>query len=164
MKVPGRYEPSDGPMPREILRRLDFLTGTFRGEGTFAGRRVVFDKRLEGTWEAGGHFLALRMAARYRVGEKVTDEHGALVVVGAAREGAAFEADAYTDSGDRLRYAIEVDSARIVFDDRVPHETRARRARKVLTPTDWGYDEILEIAHDAGAFEAYSRVAMHRED
>ena len=147
------------PPPVE-LERLRFLVGTVRGEGVLGGGRVRVEKESVGTWEAGGHFLALRMVASYWIGERLADRHEAMVLVGREHEG--FAAEAFTDSGRTIRYALALDGDALVFDDRPPHGTTAARARKTIAPTASGYLERLDLESASGAIETYATLEMRR--
>jgi hypothetical protein len=146
--------------PSAELGRLRFLVGSFRGEGLLRGGRVRVEKESVGTWEAGGHFLALRMVASYWIGERLADRHEAMVLVGRERD--AFAAEAFTDSGGTVRYALALDGDALVFDDRPPHGSGAARARKTISPTAGGYLEQLDLESTSGAIETYARLEMRR--
>ncbi len=64
------------------LKSLRFLLGHFRGEGRCAATGYTFQKEVIGTMEAGGQFIALRMAASYPLADGRQDTHRALVIVG----------------------------------------------------------------------------------
>lgn len=147
------------PPPAE-LDRLRFLVGTFRGEGVLRGGRVRVEKESIGTWEAGGHFLAIRMVASYWIGESLADRHEAMVLVGI--EQGAFAAEAFTDSGGTVRYALALDGDALVFDDRPPHGSGAARARKTIAPTAGGYLERLDLESASGGVETYASLEMRR--
>ncbi|MEA2626423.1 MAG: hypothetical protein QOD06_2468 [Candidatus Binatota bacterium] len=147
---------------RAMLDALSFLVGRFRGAGSFIGCRTLVDKESTGSWEVSRCFLALRMAATYRIGESETDAHEALVLAGVNPHTRVIEARAYLDSGGTWDYRLDLDGVRVSFDDRVPHEVKAARARKLLVPTADGYDEILEIDRGDGRLEPYSVLEMKR--
>jgi hypothetical protein len=155
-------EEGHGKPDRAALDVLSFLIGSFRGTGHFVGRRTVVDKESTGSWEVAGYFLALRMAATYRAGDRETDAHEALVIAGMNPRTRVIEARAYLDSGDTWDYRLDHDGVRVSFDDRVPHEVKAAHARKLLVPTANGYDEILEIDRGNGRLEPYSVLEMMR--
>ncbi len=148
--------------PPVALGRLGFLVGRFHGEGRFQGGRTTFAKDVFGRWEAAGHFLSLSMSASYRVNDRVVDVHHALAVGGLERRSGVFRAHVFTDGGEILEHRPLVGADRVSFDDRVPHESRARAARKILVPTSYGYDETLEVDRDGEGFESYSFVRLDR--
>lgn len=148
--------------PPLVLGQLAFLVGRFRGEGVLPDGRVRVEKESVGSWEAGGHFLALRLVASYWVGERLADRHEAMVLVGIEPESLALSAEAFTDSGGKLRYVLEIENGALVFDDRPPHGTRAARARKTIAPTLGGYLERLDLESAAGALETYALLEMRR--
>lgn len=142
------------------LDSLGFLIGHFRGEGKFSSGGA-FAKEVVGSWEVAGRFLSLRMVASYHVGEEIDDVHHAMVLVGRDPKSREIAARAFTDGGAVVEYRLLVDGDRVTFDDRVPHEVRAQRARKTLERTAEGWREILELDHDgAGKLEPYSVVEM----
>jgi hypothetical protein len=147
--------------PPPSLGALGFLVGRFRGEGTLQ-RGATFEKDVVGRWEVAGHFLSLSMSASYRVNDRVMDVHHAMALVGVERGSGAFQAHVFTDGGEILEHRLIVEDGRITFGDRVPHESRARVARKILLRTPYGYDETLEIDRDGGGFETYSFVRLER--
>jgi hypothetical protein len=148
--------------PPPSLGALGFLVGRFRGEGTFQRGATTFEKDVVGRWEVAGHFLSLCMSASYRVNDRVMDVHRAMALVGVERRSGAFQAHVFTDGGDILEHALVVEPGRVRFDDRVPHESRARIARKILLRTPHGYGETLEIDRGGGGFETYSFVRLER--
>jgi hypothetical protein len=148
--------------PPPSLGNLGFLIGCFRGRGTLEGGATAIEKDVVGRWEVGGHFLSLTMSASYRVNDQVMDVHRALAVVGVEPTSGAFQAHVFTDGGEILEHQLVVETGRVSFDDRVPHESRARFARKILVPTPYGYDETLEIDRGAGGFETYSLLRLER--
>jgi len=148
--------------PPAALSALEFLIGCFRGEGTFEGGRTTIEKQVVGRREVGGHFLSLSMTASYRVGDSIVDVHHAMAVVGVDATSGDLEARVFTDGGEVLEHRLRVEPDRVLFPDRVPHEARARQARKILQPTAEGYDEMLEIDRAGEGFETYSRVRLRR--
>jgi hypothetical protein len=148
--------------PPAALSALEFLIGRFRGEGTFEQGGTTFEKEVIGHWEAGGHFLSLSMTASYRVEGAIVDVHHAIAVVGVDPASGDLEARVFTDGGQVLEHRLRVEPDRILFPDRVPHEARARQARKILRPTPEGYDETLEIDRRGEGFETYSVVRLRR--
>ena len=68
--------------PDTHLKRLRFLLGHFHGEGCYATGGYRFEKEVVGGLEAGGRFIALRMAASYPLADGRKDIHRALVIVG----------------------------------------------------------------------------------
>jgi hypothetical protein len=148
--------------PPPSLGTLEFLVGRFRGEGTIGRGSTTFEKDVVGRWEVAGHFLSLAMSASYRVDDRVSDVHHAMALVGIERRSGAFQAYVFTDGGEIFEHRLVVEVGRVTFDDRVPHESRARLARKILVRRSYGYDETLEIDRDGGGFEAYSLVRLER--
>jgi hypothetical protein len=148
--------------PTPSLGALGFLVGRFRGEGTFQRGATTFEKDVLGRWEVAGHFLSLCMSASYRVNDRVMDVHHAMALVGVERRSGAFQAHVFTDGGEIFERRLVVEAGRVSFGDRVPHESRARVARKVLLHTPYGYDETLEVDRGGGGFETYSFVRLER--
>jgi len=148
--------------PAPSLGALGFLVGRFRGEGTLQRGATTFEKDVVGRWEVAGHFLSLCMSASYRVNDRVMDVHHAMALVGVERGSGAFRAHVFTDGGEILEHRLVVEAGRVSFGDRVPHESRARVARKILLRTPYGYDETLEIDRGSGGFETYSFVKLER--
>ena len=149
--------------PSSDLATLGFLVGRFEGEGALGRGVTKISKQVVGRWEVGGHFLSLAMTASYLVDHTVADVHHALAVVGVRRPDGSLEARIFTDGGEVYEHALVVEPGRVSFRDRVPHETRASEARKILVPTDYGYDETLEIDRDGRGFERYSLVRLRRQ-
>jgi hypothetical protein len=148
--------------PPAALSALDFLIGRFQGEGNFARGETTFAKQVVGRWEVGGHFLSLSMTASYRVKNAIADVHHAMAVVGVDAASGDLEARVFTDGGQVLEHRLRVELDRILFRDRVPHETRAQQARKILLRTPYGYDEMLEVDRRGEGFETYSVVRLRR--
>ncbi len=154
------------PRRRELRAapRLAFLVGHFRGDGVDPDRGASFQKEVLDSWEAGGRFIGLRMAATYPLDDGRNDVHQALVLVGYNDSAAAYEARAYTDSGTTRDDQLSVSDDRIVFNDRVPghvHRTGAR-ARKVLTRRSDGYLETLEIESESRPAQLCSSLELRR--
>jgi hypothetical protein len=152
--------------PREVLgahlRPLNFLLGRFRGEGNHCMSPYTFQKELVGTYEAGGRFVALRMDARYPTAGGGQDVHKALVIVGADPSSGAITGRAFTDGGLVHEYAVEQRERSLSFADARPdHSQTWTRARKVLQPTDAGFEERLEV-DDGTGFKTYYAVSMRR--
>lgn len=149
--------------PCAALQPLAFLLGHFYGEGHYVRRAGSFQKEVRGVWEAGGRFIALRMGVNYPLVDGRNDCHHALVVIGADPKTQAIESWAYTDSGFVFEHRMELDGGTVRFPDRPPgHAASGGQARKVLCPTEDGYEERLELQQDNGEFEAYSILPMRR--
>ncbi|HVY71642.1 MAG TPA: hypothetical protein VHH73_17050 [Verrucomicrobiae bacterium] len=150
----------DQPDPR--LKTLRFLLGHFQGEGCHAASGYTFQKEVIGAFEAGGRFIALRMAASYPLADGRQDTHRALVIVGPARSTGGIIGRAYTDSGGVHEYEVEQAELSLQFADAPPdHGRHWKRARKLLRPTDEGFEERLEV--DAGeGFIPYYTIRMHK--
>jgi hypothetical protein len=148
--------------PPKALGALGFLVGRFHGEGEFQRGGVTVAKEVFGRWEVGGHFLSLSMTASYRLRDAVADVHHAMAVVGAGRSLGELHAHVFTDVGEVLEHRLVIEPDRVTFRDRVPHEARARGARKTLVRTSYGYEEMLEVERDEDRFERYSVVRLHR--
>jgi hypothetical protein len=143
---------------------LGFLVGRFTGEGALGKGVTRVSKQVVGRWEVGGHFLSLAMTASYLVGEEVADVHHALAVVGVmTRPDGSLDARVFTDSGQIYGHRLVVESGRVSFRDRVPHEIRASEARKILVATEYGYEETLEVDRGGQGFERYSVVRLRRQ-
>jgi hypothetical protein len=152
------------PEPGAHLKPLAFLLGRFRGEGRYTTSGYTFHKELVGSYEAGGRFIALRMDASYPTADGQSDVHKALVIVGAEPSSGAITGHAYTDGGDTHEYLVDHDEHTLRFADAPPdHSGDWVRARKILRPTEDGFEERLEV--DAGAgFTPYYAIAMRRMD
>jgi hypothetical protein len=91
------------------LKGLRFLLGRFRGEGHCSMSSQTFHKEVVGTVEAGGRFIALRMAASYPLANGRKDTHRALVVVGMRAHSNCITGRAYNDGGRTCEYEVEQD-------------------------------------------------------
>jgi hypothetical protein len=157
------YDPAHkDAKPDAHLKGLRFLLGRFRGEGRCAMGSQVFQKEVVGTVEAGGRFIALRMAASYPLTNGRKDTHRALVVVGIKLSSKCIIGRAYNDGGRTCEYEVEQNGDILQFADALPdHGRQWKRARKILKPTKDGYEESLEV--DAGAgFINYYKIAMRK--
>ena len=149
--------------PPLTLEAVGFLVGRFHGQGRFEGGAITYEKEVFGRWEAGGHFLALSMKASYREHDVVADVHEAMAVVGVDRASGTLEAHVFTDGGMIFEHRLELGPDRVSFRDRVPHEIRAKDARKILVPTPYGYEEMLQVDHRGDSrFETYQLVQLRR--
>ena len=151
------------PQPR-LLQQLEFLVGHFQGDGSYAkgGRR--FHKEAVGAWEASGQFLSLRMRVVYPLKDGLLDVHEACVMLGLNATSHQLEARVYTDGGGVVDYELAHDGRSLSFPDRPPrHQSHAKRARKILSPCETGFEERLEVDFGTGEFEAYSLVLMQRK-
>jgi hypothetical protein len=144
------------------LKPLRFLLGHFRGEGRYAMTEYAFQKEVIGTFEAGGRFIALRMDASYPLADGRKDVHKALVIVGSEPSSGNITAHAYTDGGIVREYAIAYSEQALEFADVPPgHAEQWKRARKILKPTNDGFEESLEV--DAGeGFVPYYTIPMRK--
>lgn len=140
----------EAPQPDEIAR-YSFLVGCFRGQGRILGTGETFFKESEGRWEAGGRFLSLRQRAVYG-----DDIHTALIIISSDR------ALAYRDDGEERVYQPEWSPTSVSFSDMVPHRAQARDARKVITPTERGYIETLEVTTDGQTYRPYYDITHHK--
>lgn len=157
------YDPAhESVKPDCHLKPLEFLLGRFRGVGRCADSGYTFQKETLGTLEAGGRFIALRMAASYPLPSGRKDTHRALVMVGTPDAASGLTGRAYTDGGDTRDYKVEEREGALVFADSVPDHSRDWiRARKLLKQTNEGFEERLEA--DAGnGFATYYSIAMKR--
>ena len=144
------------------LRPLTFLLGRFFGEGRYCMSSYTFQKELIGTYEAGGRYIALRMDASYPTADGGTDVHKALVVVGAEASSRTITGRAFTDGGLTHDYTVEQHEQALIFADAPPDHSQAwTRARKVLQPTEDGFEERLEV-DDGTGFRAYYAISMRR--
>ena len=101
------------------------------------------------------------MGVNYRMPDGRNDCHQTLVIIGADPKTQALESRAYTDGGFVFEHPIELDNGILWFPDRLPgHDKTDGRARKVLCPTEGGYEERLELEQDNGKFEVYSVLPM----
>lgn len=158
---PFRYDPNRaGEKPSPALLPLKFLIGRFEGTVELLEERRSIHKQVVGSWETGGRFIALRMAATYQQFDGNHDRHQALVLVGADPDHGGFLSRAYTDVGSIVDFHLEVDGAQLRFADRVPHGISATAARKVLVPAGDGYDESLELDRGFGRFDPYYTIPM----
>lgn len=145
------------------LQPLEFLLGHFRGEGKYAMTPYSFKKEVIGTIEAGGRFIALRMDVAYPLIDGRHDVHKALVIAGAEPLSGKIAAHAYTDGGLVHEYAVENRKAWLEFEDQPPgHEKHWARARKILQPTENGFEERLEVDDGGGNFIPYYTIAMRK--
>jgi hypothetical protein len=144
------------------LKPLRFLLGHFRGEGRYAMTEYAFQKEVIGSFDAGGRFIALRMDASYPLADGRKDVHKALVIVGAEPSSGNITAHAYTDGGIVREYAIVYSEQALEFADVPPgHAEQWKRARKILKPTNDGFEESLEV--DAGeGFVPYYTIPMRK--
>lgn len=151
------------PQP-QLLQKLEFLVGRFHGDGSYAKGRRRFHKQVVGVWEAGGQFLSLRMRVVYPLKDALLDVHEACVMLGCNATSQQLEARAYTDGGGLIDYQLSYDGQSLSFPDRPPgHQPKAKRARKILSPHESGFEERLEVDFGAGTFEPYSLVMMQRQ-
>jgi hypothetical protein len=159
-----RFDPVHAPKrPSVLVQRLQFLLGQFRGEGQYVSGTVRFQKEMVGSLEAGGRFISLRMGVTYPLADGKKDIHEALVMVGVNPATDQLEGRAYTDGGFVHDYQLELQEDAVLFADRPPrHVVGATRARKMLRPTDEGFEERLEVDRGTGHFEPYSVIHMHR--
>jgi hypothetical protein len=155
------HDPEEYRVPLQPFR---FLLGDFRGEGRYTHGDNVFQKELNGSWEANGRFLGLRMRVTYLLSDGRKDIHEALVLIGAHSTLGPFEAHAYTDSGAIQHYQLELNGETISFADRPPteHDSKIQRARKSLTPTPDGFEERVDVDRGDGTYTFYSIVRMQR--
>ena len=164
MRIISPTNPVHAPeTPSQALQPLAFLLGHFYGEGYYVGRAGSFQKEVTGGWEAGGRFISLRMGVNYPLADGRNDCHQVLVIIGADPKTQAIESRAYTDGGFVFEHPMELKNGTIQFPDRPPgHAASSVRARKVLCPTEEGYEERLELEQDNGEFAVYSILPMRR--
>jgi hypothetical protein len=149
--------------PDAHLKPLQFLLGHFRGEGKYAMVPYSFQKEVIGTMEAGGRFIALRMDVAYPLTDGQIDVHKALVIAGAELSSGKIAAHAYTDGGLVREYSVENRKAWLEFEDQPPsHEKQWTRARKILQPTETGFEERLEVDPGGGNFTPYYVIQMRK--
>ncbi len=148
--------------PNAHLKPLQFLIGHFRGEGRCAPNGYAFQKEVVGTSEAGGRFIALRMAASYPLADGRKDTHRALVIVGPKPGSGGIVGRAYTDGGSVCEYEVETDGQVLSFADAFPdHAHDWKSSRKLLKPSSAGFEEQLEVDDGGGAFTYYA-ISMQR--
>jgi len=153
------HEHGHGSVP---LRKLQFLLGHFHGEGQEVTRPEPFQKELVGSWEAGGRCIALRMGVTYTLVDGRKDTHNAFVAIGVNPQTEGIEARAYTDGGAIHDFQLQLDGDAVMFDERPDAHYAAQRARKILRPTAYGFEERLEVDHGEGRFEMHFVVTMQR--
>ncbi len=162
---PFRYDPVHQPeKPSAALESVRFLVGHFEGTVELPLEQRSIQKEVIGSWEAGGRFLSLRMAATYRAKNGSWDRHQVFIVLGPDEETGTLVSRAYTDGGMIHEFHIVIEERRLMFADRVPHHVPAMAARKVLTPTMDGYEETLELDRGRGVFEPYYKMPIQRKE
>ena len=162
---PFRFDPVHEPQkPSAALEHVRFLLGHFEGAVELPLEQRSIQKEVVGSWEAGGRFLSLRMAATYRKTDGSWDRHHAFIILGPDDETGTLVSRAYTDGGIIHEFHIVIEEKRLMFVDRVPHHVPAVAARKVLTPTAQGYEETLELDRGLGVFEPYYSISIHRKE
>jgi hypothetical protein len=162
---PFRFDPvHDHGSGSGPLQKLQFLLGHFQGNGTFADGTDCFRKEAMGTWEVAGRFLALRMGVTYPLADGHKDTHTALGMIGVHPDTGHITARVYTDGGAMHDFHLELEGDAVTFAERLEahHGVQATRARKVLHPTEYGFEERLEVDRGTGHFEPYYTVPMHR--
>ena len=160
---PFRFDPIHEPeKPSAALEYVRFLLGHFEGTVELPQEQRSIQKEVVGSWEAGGRFLSLRMAATYRKANGSWDRHQAFVVLGPDEETGALVSRAYTDGGMIHEFHIVLEDGRLMFPDRMPHNMPAVAARKVLVPTAQGYEESVEIDWGRGVYEPYYSMPLQR--
>jgi hypothetical protein len=162
---PFRFDPvHDHHSASGPLRKLQFLLGHFQGDGKFADGTDCFQKEAVGSWEVAGRFLALRMGVTYPLVDGHKDTHTALAMLGVHPDSGEITARVYTDGGAVHDYHLELAGDAVMFADRAEshHHVPATRARKILRPTAYGFEERLELDRGSGHFEPYYIVPMHR--
>src|SRR6185436_16523804 len=153
---PFRFDPIHEPeKPSAALEYVRFLLGHFEGTVELPQEQRSIQKEVIGSWEAGGRFLSLRMAATYRKTNGSWDRHQAFIVLGPDEETGALVSRAYTDGGKIHEFHLVMEDGRLMFPDRMPHNMPAVAARKVLAPTAQGYEERVEIDWGRGVYEPY---------
>jgi hypothetical protein len=162
---PFRFDPIHQPeKPSAALESVRFLVGHFEGAVELPFEQRSIQKEVVGSWEAGGRFLSLRMAATYRTKNGLWDRHQVFIVLGPDEATGALVSRAYTDGGGIHEFHIVIEERRLMFADRVPHHVPAMAARKVLIPTEDGYEETLELDRGLGVFEPYYRMLIQRKE
>jgi hypothetical protein len=162
---PFRYDPIHEPAkPSAALESVRFLLGHFEGTVELPLEQRSIQKEVIGSWEAGGRFLSLRMAATYRRTDGSWDRHQAFIILGPDEETGELVSRAYTDGGLIHEFHIVIEESRLMFAERVPHHVAAVAARKVLTPTAHGYEETLQLDRGQGVFEPYYSISIQRRD
>lgn len=145
-----------------LLRKLQFLLGHFQGAGQEVTRPEPFQKELVGSWEAGGRCIALRMGVTYTLTDGRKDTHNAFVAIGVNPQTEGIEARAYTDGGGVHDFHLQLDGEAVMFDERPDAHYTEQRARKILRPTPYGFEERLEVDQGDGRFETHFVVTMQR--
>ena len=160
----GRRSARTVPLAVKAERHLTISVAADSAAGSHSENGYVFQKELVGAYEAGGRFITLRMEASYPLPDGGNDVHRALVVVGTEQQSGAITGRAYTDGGGIRDYAVERREFALQFEDESPdHERRWKRARKILRPTDSGFEERLEV--DAGdGYTPYYVVQMRSSE
>lgn len=162
---PFRYDPIHEPAkPSAALESVRFLLGHFEGTVELPLEQRSIQKEVIGSWEAGGRFLSLRMAATYRQTDGSWDRHQVFIILGPDEETGELVSRAYTDGGLIHEFHIVIEESRLMFADRVPHHVAAVAARKVLTPTAHGYEETLQLDRGLGVFEPYYSIPIQRKE
>ena len=148
---------------RGALKTTTVSLGSFSWRRKIRDDSILFSKEVIGTTEAGGRFIALRMDVVYPLTDGQQDVHKALVIAGAEPLSGKIAAHAYTDGGFVREYAVENRKAWLEFEDQPPgHEKQWVRARKILQPTEIGFEERLEVDAGGGNFTPYYVIQMRK--
>ena len=150
------------PAPAPQLAALSFLIGRLRGEGWLGDRSYRYTKEVAGSWVSGGHHVLVEMSADYPLRNHVRDHHSVVMVVSAGPDVGSLVSRVYDDGGAIIEYRPTPTPDGLVFDDRVPHGSKATRARKILRARSFGYEETLEVDMGDGTFVPYAEIELHR--
>ena len=118
---PFRYDPIHEPAkPSAALESVRFLLGHFEGTVELPLEQRSIQKEVIGSWEAGGRFLSLRMAATYRRTDGSWDRHQVFIILGQDEETGELVSRAYTDGGLIHEFHIVIEESRLMFADLSP--------------------------------------------
>jgi hypothetical protein len=104
------------------------------------------------------------MGVTYPLSDGHKDTHTALAMIGVYPDSGEITARVYTDGGAMHDYHLEVVEDTVLFADRpeAHHNVPAKRARKILRPTAYGFEECLELDRGSGQFAPYYTVPLYR--
>ena len=158
----GHAEVHAKPAPQLAL--LEFMVGKLRGEGWYHDPSRRYTKEGAAGWVAGGHHLLVEMSAVYPLHDGISDAHSVAMIVSAGDDDGSLISRVYTDGGHVIDYLPVATPEGLCFDDRVPHGMKAKRARKLLSRTESGYEETLQVDHGDGEFVDWSKIHLERSE
>jgi hypothetical protein len=158
-------ERNDPAVQQEAMKKLDFLTGQWKGESWtefVPGERSMSVGTETVATKLGGLLLTIEGVHRRKIGDKETETivHSAFAVVSYDDKGKRYRFQAYTDRGNYTEAEAKVGDGQLEWGFRIPQFGEVRYRIRVTDKGHWS--EIGEVSTDGQQWRKFFEMTLER--